>query len=318
MNVKFIILLVFSLNLFSSNIDVEFKKFFNSSFISDRLCKQNTYHFVNHLIDKKINLSDAYVVSVHDEFQDLNNFDSRWGRKEFYPSGEQYFRSNWFYHFFLVANGKVYDFSQADIKTESLYDYLLNSYIPKEEIKLVLGNKFNEKIAIKSFVNTKLQIHSIANFSEDLDTPIYEGSFIELFAYSSDKEMISNLTPTNKLELGFDRYDENENGSITIYEPYGVHENKKLGLITNPTMICKSYGFLGSVPVKSEHIVKKKQDAIKLSGSMKTSTPFDFEDGDFITSYSITETMPRVKTQPLFHIAKKVTCSDLNTVLNNL
>jgi len=176
------ILVLISFNLYSASLETAYKDFYNSSVISSNHCGQNIQAFLKYLDERDVSYKSAYVVSVHEPYALLNHFDSRWGSKEFYKSGELYYRSNWYFHVFAVIDGKAYDFSQAGMKSLELKEYLHLSYLPKSKTEnIFFQGVITKESALKSFINREMNIYEAKAYKTNLGPAKYQGVFIELF-----------------------------------------------------------------------------------------------------------------------------------------
>jgi hypothetical protein len=174
--------LLISFNLYAGSVDTAFEEFYESDEISSRHCGKNIQAFLRYLKNKNITYKSAYVVSVHENVGSLNHFDARWGSKELYQNGDQYFRSNWYFHVFIIIDNKAYDFSQTGAKSLPLSEYLKLSYLPDSKTKNIFfqGVMTKDK-ALKSFRNLEMNIYETEAYRKNLGPAKYQGVFIELF-----------------------------------------------------------------------------------------------------------------------------------------
>ena len=251
-------------------IEQEFDNFYNSPKLGTNKCGVNIQLFLDHLKNKNIDLGSGYVVSVHEDFAHLNHFDARWGREESYPDGTIYNRSNWYFHVFLVLNGKAYDFSQKGEDGIPLKDYLLNSYLPKSETKnIILQGRLTSEKLLKKYLNMEMNIYHLDDYVKSLGPVFYKGSFSELFAFSS---ILTPSNPPKKNVQKIPEYSKNTYGNLLIGESKdfisykeninkdGIEIYKNLNATFNNISypikaegleVCQSLGHLGTFPAYS-------------------------------------------------------------------
>lgn len=190
-NLKVLLLSIWFVNLFAmvssfaydfeEEYEQAFKTFYYDDSIDSRGCGKNIRNFLNFLSQGiSSEAKNAYVVSIHDDFADLHHFNARWGQKESYQNGEFFYRSNWYYHVFLLVNNRAYDFSQKDISSLPLSQYLEKSYLPKYRVKTFFG-MVDRHTQLKKYLNLRMSIYPIESYKEGQNSAYYTGPFIELF-----------------------------------------------------------------------------------------------------------------------------------------
>lgn len=296
-----------------------FRSFYNDSKISSNHCGQNIHYFIQYLKRNNVRFNSGYVVSLHDDFAALNHFDARWGSKETFAEGGVYYRSNWYFHVFAVIDGVAYDFSQREMQTQELEDYLMKAYIPKGTTENIffLG-RLNKQKAMQAHVNMKVKIYPLEGYGANYGPTIYEGTSIELINYALGNRMISQETKFDKFSTTQQSKKFNTDGTITIKYPKLITEHGTLPIMADAAKLCRTYGFFGAIANKTEHEVSDEMTMLKIYSSLKKENPENLTSRDITVSYQKSKTVGGVPSQPLLHYAKSVTCSDLYTVLNNI
>lgn len=145
---KILLLAILSLNFSIASIykiQKEFKNFYYSNEVNDRLCQENTIKFVKHLSDKGLFDTRIRLVSMEAPthawtFGRLPAFNSRFGKEI-----DGMFHQNWGYHFFMILENKVYDFSFDDKpRLLSLKKYMDEMYLPTNDI-MINGSSFRTR-----------------------------------------------------------------------------------------------------------------------------------------------------------------------------
>ncbi len=180
--ITLIIGFLLSVNVLAMSAPQAFSSFYNSNLLSSNKCGVNIQHFVKYLYSNKISFKSAYVVSIHQDFAQLNHFDSRWGSKEFYQNNELYYRSNWYFHVFLVVDGYAYDFSQSGPKILPLRQYLRLAYLPKYKTQNVFfQGVMTSRTELIKYQNLKFSLYQASPYGKNMSGAFYEGEFIEMF-----------------------------------------------------------------------------------------------------------------------------------------
>ncbi len=132
-------------------------------------------------VSANVSYKKGRVISIHDDYAYLNNFEARWGQEEFYENGKPYSRSNWYFHVFLILDGYVYDFSNQSTKPLLLKKYL-KSYIPQGSTeKIFIQGILTQKTELKKYKKMKMHFYELSSYKEDTSGRYYSGYFQELF-----------------------------------------------------------------------------------------------------------------------------------------
>lgn len=292
-------ILLFSNLVYATSVNEAFKTFYENEKINYNHCGLNIQNFLKYLKENNVQYREGYVVSVHDDFANLNHFDARWVTAQFYENGKEYYRKNWYFHVFAVIDGIAYDFSQRNARTQSLETYLMSSYIPKGEIKNSSINK--EKVLNSIFLQT-LKIYSLNDYRNQLGPVKYEGVFIELFASFNNPKQINENTY-------FDNVLENKNGSFTFVNPRLETEKGEIPFLSYSKEICQTLGFAGSFSDQTQFKITDELDALKMSTRIKSNISNPKLQVSY--SYEFKKTQQRFK-RDLFHIATQVTCGNFS------
>lgn len=291
-----------------------FKEFYHDDKISARHCGKNIYHFLNYLKENNVSYQFGYVVSIHEDDLSVPHFDGRWGNKERYQNGESYVLSRWFFHVFAVIDGIAYDFSQKDLKTLPLDQYLKISYIPKSETEMIsISGSLNPEKAYVKYLNTKLKIYSLSDYQKRMGPSFYEGSFIELFRIAEKDPIISKSIVNDKVD--FKDAQELQNGVWSIIEPYGIYQGQKYPLRAEPVSICRGFGFMGTLSSHLEFKVTDQVDMLKVYSFIPKRDYKRVEEEHFPISFKFLKTDGSLENQALSHYTTKLTCTDLHSIL---
>lgn len=318
----FLILFLLPLNSYSQAFDSTFKDFYNDSSISPFHCGRNILNFLQLLKKKDIPYKKGYVVSLHEPYGELNHFDARWGRQERYTNGIEYYRSNWYFHVFLVIDNKVYDFSQAGAKIQSLYEYLNTSYFPKYKTEpILMQGQIDKEKAFLNYANLEMNIYKIDDYLTDSEKSTYQGSFIELIALASGNPRYSS--GTNSKNISFKTIDDGfihdpNTKYVTIQNPRFLISEGEFPLKNDSRHICRSFGYFGSLRSKSKFIVTDKIKMLKLYSNIKVQNNFNFSTQDMAISFDKATSSSMHVKNPEANISTSVTCSELATVLRNI
>lgn len=306
---------------FANEVTKAFEEFYDNDIINFRLCGQNTHNFLKYLDEKGIKYNSAHVVSMHEPaLAGVRHFDARWGKTTKYQNGESFEYSNWYFHVFAIIDGYAYDFSQGGMKAQRVKDYFETAYLPKYDTeKLLFTGVITKEKMFKEYKNMKLLIHDAKGYAKDYGPVIYEGTVLEYFNYLQG---VSNEYSNEVLKYNVDYFDSwvNADNSVTILNPTLTQDGSTYPLIADGKNICRAFGYLGTVDSKLEYHVDdtKTQKAFKLSSSFLNSKDRVIKTSDIYVRAKIDETMVGIPHQPLFHVATKVVCSDLVSVLSNL
>ncbi len=313
-----IVLLLIPVTAYSSTVKKAYLEFYNSSKISSNHCGRNIHEFIKYLDDKNISYKSGYVVSIHDDFLQLNHFDARWGSKERYSNGDSYFRSNWYFHVFAVIDGIAYDFSQRDQKTQKLYDYLTTAYIPKLKTEnIFFQGVIDEDKAFGSQLNRKMNIYKLNDYMKNYGPAYYTGTFIELFNSAQEVSMISSLYRDGSYDIDYQDKIRNSDNSITITYPMVNKGDGFLPLIADASKACRAFGYFGALSNKTKFDVTDNKKMYKMYSSLAPSNYFDISSNDIRVSFNETKTVGGVRNQPLLHFASSITCTDLHSVFES-
>lgn len=320
-NLKYLVTLVLFYNsfLYASTVDIAYKEFFNNEIISTRHCGQNIYHFLNFLEKKKIKYKTGYVVSVHEDFGSLNLYNARWGSEESYADGENYFRSNYYFHVFAIIDGKAYDFSKNYTEKQDAYDYIKEAYLPKKETQNIFfqGVKTPEKVR-DEFHFLKMSIYTLDGYKKNYGENIYQGAFIELFKYYENEPSSNREGAVGDYSISYtDRVYNKKFDAMTYTYPMANHKGKNLNLIAEGTKACRALGYLGAVPMLTKHEVSDKKAFYDLYTSLSPKES-SLTSNSLRVSFKEKESVGSVSNQPLLHYAKSVTCTRLESVLNSI
>ncbi len=308
-----IILLILSFSSFAYSVDRAFKDFFNDSVISSRHCGKNIYHFLNYLDDRGIKYKEGYVVSLHDQVGALNHFDARWGSRESYQEGGNYYRSNWYFHVFAIIDGKAYDFSQRDSKTSSIKTYLEQAYLPAGTTEsIIFLGRLNKDKALKHYMKMSMKIYDLKDYANNYGPVLYEGSFVELFNYLDNRPSLSYGPRFSQVKVNFDSQRMTEYGT-TFRNPKVQKDGVLYPVKAEPFQICRSLGFMGAVNSLLEYEVSDQVKMLSLGSYFSKDTSRFISSKDIKVSSSFTETVGDIPNQPLVHFATSVTCSDFNS-----
>lgn len=314
-SIFFVISFLLSSSLFAVTTQEAFREFYDYEKIDFNHCGVNTQLFIKYLKEQKVNYRDGYVVSVHEPIGRLNHFDSRWGRLSRYENGEEYFRSNWYFHVFAVIDGIAYDFSQAGGKTQPLNEYLTTSYIPKYKTENIffLG-QFDRNKALKNYLNTEMRIYKLDDYEQAFGPAIYNGSFVELFGAQTpavSTKALDNL-PIDRTfsSIKFD------SKSVTITNPQFVVNGQKVGLLAYEKKICRAYGFMGAMPNKTVLAITDNEPALNLNTSLVSDDPMDIKNVNLTLSVNMKKTSGNIKKN-YYHHAQAVVCSSFNSLFRH-
>lgn len=300
---------------YALSVDEAFQEFYQNKMIDSNHCGKNIHYFLKYLKEKNVSYNSGYVVSVHHDQGNLYHFDPRWGNLEHYADETPYLRANYFFHVFVVIDHIAYDFSQRNSQNQDVFKYLKKSYLPLKKTKSISfqGSMTPEKM-LKNYYNTKLKIYSTKDYEKNLKGLVYEGRFIELFDFYEKNPRYSNEKTSGNYQLD---YEEKESTSLGVnyYYPSVIMDGKKMKLAADATKICNAFGFLGSVPFQTLFEVTDNVSIYKVYASLKTDSK---NDNDFSISFKQTKSVGAVHNQPLLHMAKLVSCTDLASVLDLL
>lgn len=314
-----IILLILPFNAYAYSVKQAFSEFYNSDIISSNHCGRNIHEFLKYLDNNNIDYKSGYVVSIHDDFLQLNHFDARWGSKESYSNGSSYYRSNWYFHVFVVIDGVAYDFSQKDEKNQKLNDYLKTSYIPKMKTEnIFFQGVIDQSKAYGTQLNRKMNIYKLSDYKKSYGPALYTGSFIELFNLSSNQSMISTLYLTGDYSVDYDKITNNTDNSVTITYPKVDKGEGFFPLVADASKACRAFGYFGALTSKTKFEVSDNKKMYKMYTSLIPNNYFDINSSDIRVSFSESKTVGGVRNQPLLHYSSSITCTDLYSVLDNL
>lgn len=277
-------------------VDQAYRSFYDNSVISSRHCGKNTHHFLKYLLRNRVSFDEAYVISVHSDYADVNHFDARWGSRESYQNGQQYRRANYYFHVFALIDGKAYDFSQADAKTQELEDYLQDSYIPKYRTQnIMMQGRLDREKVLEQYLNREMKVFDGVEFGRDIKAKaIYNGNFIEMFMlnyYSSYISPVNLRNPKINTESGY------------------------LPMKADARKICQSKGYMGAIPSGTKFSVTDGKKMAKLYVTLKTPNPLRVDPSrDARVSTNVEETdgsFPYAN----FQYATQVICTSLSSVL---
>jgi hypothetical protein len=328
---KFIVTFILLFSIFAhadERVDRAFTSFFNNPVINSRLCGVNTQEFLKYLHRKGIDYSDGYVVSIHEGTAYLNHFNARWGSKESYQNGETYYRSNWYFHVFVVIDGKAYDFSQRDNEAFSLKDYLENSYLPNSETEnIFFQGKLNRTKLLKKFNHMEMKIYPIEKYRTNLGPANYEGKYIELFnevnisavrnTVNQDREIIP---PFEKRKYGQFYLGQGQRfvkaqavQGNTFYKPYVLIKNIKYPIEDRGLAVCQALGYMGIDPSKTRtrEITRKGAHLLGLSSTIYPSGPKIKLPDDIKVSFKYIENDQHWN----YDVFDQVTCASLVDVI---
>lgn len=299
-----LILLLFLNVVYANSVNEAFRTFYESKMIDYNHCGLNIQNFLKFLKENNVQYREGYVVSVHDDFANLNHFDARWSNSQSYENGKVYFRKNWYFHVFVVIDGIAYDFSQKDAKTQDLDTYLMSSYVPRGKIK---NSSIDKEYVLNLMFNQTLKIYSLVDYRENLGPIKYEGSFIEMFKRFNNPKVINENS-------SYETVIENFNGSVTILNPKLKTNRGELPFLTYSKEICQTLGFAGAFNDKTHYNITDGLDALKMSTQIKSNIRNPQLNVSY--SYEIKKTQQRFK-RDLFHIASQVTCGNLSNFTSN-
>jgi hypothetical protein len=296
-----------------------YKEFYDSPEISSNHCGVNIQKFLQYLKDEGVKYNSGYVVSIHEDFAALNHFDARWGSRSYYENGDEYFRSNWYFHVFAVIDGKAYDFSQRGPKAQRLKDYLNTAYIPKSKTENIffLGRYTKEK-ALKKYQNMEMNVYNAETYRRKTGDAKYSGVFIELF-HIDNKKFRGNYKPG---EVGpnriYSKRKYNSNGSVTYTRPMLNTEEGAYPMLAYSEKICQAFGHFGAMPGEVELEITDKKTALYLYTTIREKEfPYVNPNEDISVSFESRETMGSVPRYH-FHYAKSVTCANLEDIINSI
>lgn len=304
------------MNAHSLELEEAFEDFYDNSAIDSRHCGRNIQLFLKYLKQKKVKFKKGFVVSLHDDNLLLNHFDARWGSPEKYENGEIYYRSNWYFHVFLVIDGIAFDFSQRGPKAMPLQGYLNEAYLPKSLTKNIyfLG-KFDKSKAFKKYLNLEMRLYNLKDYIEKLSPASYEGTLIELFYFSNKKVLKSTKKKFEKFDLTYEKFEKNRDGSFSFFKPRVSYLGERFPLRAEPKKACRVLGFFGSFSSQMEYVNSDNVKMLKVYSNLKTENPLELSSEDIQISFSKELTNGAVSNQPLLHYLTKVTCTDLYSFL---
>ena len=267
-----------------------FKKFYYDESIDSRGCGKNIRNYLKFLSQSGVSMEveNAFVVSIHDDFADLQHFNARWGQQESYENGEVFYRSNWYFHVFLVVNNRAYDFSQKDLRSLPLSQYLEKSYLPKHKAKTFFGI-VDRDTQLKKFLNLRMSIYPIERYKDGQNKAFYTGPFVELFQMAglniSADPRESNIERLPEYKKGshgqFKRGEarkfisaslENSSEGFFVYESPTAEINGQTFPIRFESNgdLCQAFGHLGVFPGKFEkrELEVKMEPLIKIYSSL--------------------------------------------------
>ena len=173
---------LFSISAQAVTVGQSFQDFYYNFELSPNKCGVNIQKFLVHLNQRNVKFNKGFVVSIHEDFAELNHFDARWGPVETYTNGVPYRRNNWYFHVFAVIDSIVYDFSQTGPKAQPLAEYLQTAYIPSFETNSIgMMGILTPATEMKRYINLKMSLYDIDEFRKPGARPQYQGVFIELF-----------------------------------------------------------------------------------------------------------------------------------------
>lgn len=315
-NLALSLMLLFSSNIWALTTQEAFKEFYHNEKISFNHCGVNTQLFIQYLKERNVEFKEGYVVSIHDDYATLNHFDARWGSLSRYENGEEYYRSNWYFHVFAIIDGVAYDFSQAGMKTQPVQEYLQSSYIPKSRTENIffLGH-FDKEKALKKYQYMQMKIYDLHSYADNMGPIKYDGLFIELFGAKTPlvSEFDISSIPSDRTFSDIELAEE----TVTIYDPKLTIEGEEIGLLAYETKICQAFGFVGSMPEYTELSITDKMPALYLYTSFVTDNPMVLGPVDQVrVSHNMRETMGSVERN-YFHHAKKVVCSSFSSLFKH-
>ena len=322
---------------FAYDLDEEyeqaFKTFYYDDSIDSRGCSQNIRNYLNFLNKSGISLEakNAFVVSIHDDFADLHHFNARWGDKDSYQNGEFFYRSNWYYHVFLVVNNRAYDFSQKDISSFPLSQYLEKSYLPKFRAKTFLG-MVDRHTQLKKFLNLRMSIYPIESYRDGKNSAYYTGPFIELF------QMVGLNISADPRERNIERLPDYKKGSFGQFKRGEArnfirasldNSSEGLFLYNNPTAeingqtfpirfkykddLCQALGHLGVFPRDFE----KRELEVKMEPLVEIISSLHPDENQTLSEGIYTGFRYLANDQFWnYEVVEKLGCGDLKLALN--
>lgn len=310
---------LYSFSASAETVQEAFREFYTAPEISGNHCGQNVRHFLNYLNKREVKYRSGFVVSIYDDYGFLHHFDARWGDEEKYLNCETYLHQNWFFHVFAVIDGMAYDFSQSGPKVQPLHEYLKTAYLPASATeKLPFHGVLKPETSFEEQFNRKMQIFKIEDYRKSYGAAAYEGTFIELFAFSQGKRMRSDASMTREnYKAVDDGRTTSRSGGVTISNPRLQVPAGELPLQADPIDICRAFGFFGSVSSELKFKVSDGQRMLRIYSSLRDAVPWPAAD-DIRISYQERTTSGSTPHIPSSHFATSVTCSDLQSIMKGM
>ena len=195
-----------------------FSRFKASESCKASKCRNNVINFVlEELVPKNIPFKEGYIVTFLNNHGEINYFnsaasdgyDSRTKTRERWSTGQQFFPAKFFYHTFIVLDGRVFDMSVRGGVVQKLSTSLTSNFLPPKGATGYdeNGTEISRRSQIEELSESgaELTVHRIDTVKKlviedqelsfpskySLGEPAYVGRPLDLFIHSGALDMRS-------------------------------------------------------------------------------------------------------------------------------